>query len=619
MVFRQPEYACFSDVRNFLTGMTTVDWLSRYGAGRGYAPSGDSRSSSFSKFIMGCGVKFESWVVERVVQPAINALHAGDLSWAPLDKYTRFQQKQHHEATIDALQSRDTLVMYQPFVVDTTSNGHWFGHPDLVVRRDVLPYLESALSSVSNSNPQPLFKTELWRPLGPHERHPGWAVIDIKYSSTLTNKPLYQAQLLVYMQCLNCMTTEHRLPIHEDDLVSTVDLYLLGREGTIQTAFTRNNQVGLVESSLRNARDWLRNVDMTEASEWQLVPTPSVRELLVSSTRDESSVWDDVLNKIAEEQGDVCSVYRLGPAARAKLAFPPLPWFNPLCTARYLGVRADDQAWVDQMLVAARKVKLGEPVDTPAQLTWVQATGAPRAVRHVVIAIDFEFIYDLHRVETFKTSTSAWTFSIAAGVVSAEQNSRMGKLEMHPSEWVDVVSTSTGELTDEGEKQLFERWLTWMKAQQVNNSTVYAVHWSQAEPQALKRLRAKCTPGTPLSDLFVWWDRCVVLIDAMSVLNTRRVIIPGAMEYGLKKVYASLYQRSVAPPPVVAESTTTKSKSKRRKAVVEQQSTSSASTPTSSVLAGDEAAAVAYGCAANKQFINPSYPRNAARSLVQPR
>jgi len=586
-----------------------IDWLDRYGSARSLIPKGtDLPRNDFGSFVMKCGTRFETWMVEKLIQPRMHSHHPN--GFADLSRYTRFQQNQHLEATLEALEDKQTLMLYQPFVVDDKRG--WFGHPDLVIRRDALPLFEAIITGQSGVDVSTL------NPCEPLSTHPGWAIIDIKYSSTLVNKPLYQAQLLIYMMALNSMTDKTE---SNADPVCVDDLYLVGRTGEMTRAFTRNNQVGLVESSIQDARDWIRMLEMNnECADWKISPVPSVRELMVSPTRDETNFkWDEVLNRISREQGDVCAVYKVGPVGRNKLAFPPLPWWNPLCTAKYLNIREADQSWVDNMLVSARKVRLSEPVEPVKKLTWVEALGSTgsvsRAIQYKLIAFDFEFVYDLHLVESFKEQTQSWAFSVSSGVIRTDANVDSNTLSLSQScltdEFSDCVRTETGELTDQGELQMIERWLTWLKLQQQNNCTIYGVHWSQAEPQCLKRIRNKVKPGSTVSDLFLWWDRCVVMIDLMSILVTRKVIIPGALEYGLKPVYANLFRH-----PIRSQSSSSSSTSMSKKRKAKQPENATTTTPliteppldadnglNHTGLAGDSAALIAYDLAQQNRFV----------------
>ena len=610
--FKAPRYLCFSDVRTFLSGMPILDWLERYGSAHGYTPDPQVRTD-FSSFVMKCGIRFETWVVESALRPSIVRV-GGDDVWADLSRYNRFQQSKHHEATLEALNNPRVWMLYQPFVVDEAQG--WFGHPDLVVRRDCLPLLETVLDSARENRASDLSSDlsrqceVLWKN-GESSPHPGWAIVDVKYSSTLTNKPLYQAQLWIYLRAINSMLPDQAEPVCIDDL------YLLGRAGELVRAFSRLSQLDQVVSSLADAREWQRTVDMVSSAEWNVVPVPSVRELQVSATRDESGKWDAVLDRIAFEQGDVCSVYKVGPALRSKLPFPPLPWWNDLCTAKYLNVNEGDERLVNEMLMAARKVRNHDVVPNPTKLSWVQALGTPRAIRWCVIAFDFEFVYDLHRVESFKSSTQSWVFCIASDVVSSSTSS-------HSGSFVDCVRSGNGELNDQGELELMERWLTWLKQQQRDTSTVYMVHWSPAEVQCIKRTRHKVRPGTTLSELFVWWDRCVVLVDAMTVLRTRQVVVPGAMEYGLKAVYANLF-RTVSPPqpPVIHLNGTGPARKRSKQTVAVPDREHVVATPANSTrapelsgtgLAGDMAALVAYDLAQSKQFTEE--PNDAMRRVM---
>jgi hypothetical protein len=580
---------------------------------------------------MDCGIRFETWVIEAVIRPAV--LHtAGEDAWVDLSRYSRFQQDKHWTATMDAFEqhlhhhcqdpARSCWMLYQPFVVDKTHG--WYGHPDLVVRRDVLPWLDHLLDSrQSLADPQFMEQLATRSPASASSRnyrHPGWAIIDIKYSSTLTNKPLYQAQLWVYLLAINDMTKD--IPSSTSTPTTTTqstsspiepvnidDLFLLGRGGCVVKAFARLSQLAHVESSLADARDWLSRLNMNDSLDWKLVPTPSVRELMVCPSRDESCKWDAVLDEISAQQGDVCHMYKVGPAGRAKLAFPPLPWWNPLCTAKYLGVRVDDQPLVDAMAVAARKVRNRELVPEATRVSWTQALGKPRAVRHCTVAFDFEFVYDLHLVQSFKDGdTQSWVFSVAAGIVD-------GGVSTVASGFVDCVRTDSGELNDQGELELMGRWLTWLKSHQKDQSTLYLIHWSPAELQCLKRVRAKVKESmVSLKELFLWWDRCVVTVDGMGVLIKNQVVVPGAMEYGLKAVYANLFRSKEPPvPPVI----TISGSSRKRKTATQEskdekvvlgtpkatpQTTTRAAELAGTGLVGDQAALVAYDLAHHKRF-----------------
>jgi hypothetical protein len=615
-----------------MTGMAVVDWLDRYGTSRGYEPNTSITRNDFSSFVMKCGVKFESWVIDQLVKngnkagSTPNVVPLCEPQWVDLSRYTRHQQKQHLDHTLEALGDPATIILYQPFVVDDVR--HWFGHPDLVIRQDALPWLEDILHVI---HPDHCLTSEyihpLPEPVKDMKAHPGWAIVDIKYSSTLTNKPLYQAQLLIYMMALNSM-------IGNIEPVSVDDLYLLGRKGELTRAFTQNRQVGLVECAIEEAREWLKQVDMNEAMEWKITPTPSVRELQVQSSREETNFkWDKVLDRISKEQGDVCSVYKVGPVVRSKLAFPPLTWWNPLCTAKYLGVAPkspEDQLWIDHMLTQARRARLHEPTDSVKKLSWTDVLNgsSPRAVRYKLIALDFEFVYDLHLVEAFnnpKAGASSWIFSVSAGVINQKDHLNPSDLShtLHHSleaSFTDCVKTTTGELSTLGELEMMERWLTWMQNQQQDNCTLYVVHWSPAEPQCLKRVRAKVVPGSRLSDLFLWWDRCVVMIDLMNVLIRCKVVIPGAMEYGLKAVHWNLF-RSVLKVNSSAVVTESKPRSKPT-ATTRKRKTNKGSDPISTVnvlepplsdptvdnglnntgLAGDMAGLIAYELASQKRF-----------------
>ena len=529
-MYTKPNWLCFSDLRNHLKGEPVLDWLDLFGTKLGYKPS-EAHPADFSQFIMRQGQAFEDWVVQEVLRPCF-----GEDQFCDLSRFSRFQSKQHLKHSTAALEDGVATVIFQPLVQDAKRK--WFGHPDLLVHASAMPTMLRAVNRAAGRDEEAFVAG--WDAFVPNH----WVIVDIKFSSQLENKPLYQAQLYMYQQMLNSM-----LP-SEQEQTEWPELFLLGRKGELVPGFSSGRQLEATKLAVKAACEWVRLLhDKKQSQKWVAEPQASVAELraLSAGSRFDGSRWDTVCDHLAEAQGDVTMVMKVGPAARSKLGFPAKPWFDPSCDARYLlgaRVKDEDEVWLNDMLSSARQLRAGASGDARwPKVPWdTIAPGAARAVDMQLVFVDFEFAYDLHLCRQFKTDTLSWTF----GVASAGSTYAPPGLPAHP--YVDCLRDTEGQLSSAAELQMWGRWLSWLQTHHLSGHTVYLVHWTSADAQCFERMKKKVAalpdgdaslPGDLASSL-QWVERCVVWVDMYSGLLKSKTVLPGCMNYGLKTAYSRL-------------------------------------------------------------------------------
>jgi hypothetical protein len=435
--------------RAYSIGDPVIDWLSAYGAKRGYprdteAPGYDQRTD-FTDFIFRQGHAFEAAVIAhiRTLSPVLDV--GGDRRDARDDAHDLSKAEQTFEAMAGS-----APIIYQGVLRD--AERRTYGMPDLLVRSDVLHDLFPSTISAGEAG--------LDAPgLGLTGRH--YLVVDAKFTTLHLRQDghmlagdsvkAYRVQLSVYNSALGRL--QGFLP---------PVAYLLGRSWEWTRKRQKERGTGCMERLGKIAPDevprggkspyetaaaavaWQRRV-RTEGADWVASPTPSVPELQPNPRNSRDSPWHSAKLQIAQEVRD--AQWPTGSIAQGNgLRQPPL-----VATSQGNAITPD---------------RLGGG-DEP----W-RATG-------LAFYVDFETVNDLNDDFSRIPSKGGQNLIFTIGCGHVDEGS-----------WV-FESFTVAEFTEDAEATVIDAWLAHMEgvrgrlAPEMAKPMVF--HWSPAETSVLEK------------------------------------------------------------------------------------------------------------------------------------
>ncbi|MBL4898401.1 MAG: ribonuclease H-like domain-containing protein [Colwellia sp.] len=327
-------------------------------------------TSSFTSWIMKKGVEFEETIYDVLKQKfkggEVNRNHKlGKLGRRPLivmisDELTDSKLNSKFEDTIQAMKDGVPYI-YQGVLHDHTHTT--FGIPDLLVRAD---YLNKLTITPTNGRSLPDGTQVDHNP-----NHPStlgnyhYVVVDIKCSTMHLNSkgvnllnsgsaPAYKGQCWVYTQALHEIqgyTPQCAYIFGKGWCYSSKDIHYSGinafdRLGVIDYSGFDKKYINLTYESIK----WLRDLKH-EGHNWVVLPTPS-REELYPNMCIQSSDFATQKREIADELGEITSIFRCGVKERKKLHKQGImSWHDPDCNSKAIGIKSEKSGEiVDQII-----------------------------------------------------------------------------------------------------------------------------------------------------------------------------------------------------------------------------------------------------------------------------
>lgn len=338
-------------VYNYMLNDPLIDWLeSDHQTSTGTRSRSDSSVSeaqeTFENFLMNQGIAFEDKV--------INFINA---NVCPVVKVAEHYSAEGVEKTKELLRS-GVPVLHSAPLANTKNNT--YGVADLIVRSD---YITKIIPNGLTEEILQSFKTGCC--LSPDYHY---VIIDVKFSTLPLNcqglyllnqgsYPAYKAQIWIYTQALNSI--QRYMPQYG---------FVLGRrwrytsKGVKFSNFSCLDRLGVIEFSgydlqvinkTKKALKWCREVK-TNGYKWTTSP-PSKKELYPNMCKD-SGKWNGVKKVIANQIGEITSVWMCGPRNR-DTAFKNgfRSWRNPNLKSEDLGIGGKRGEIINSMLKINRQ------------------------------------------------------------------------------------------------------------------------------------------------------------------------------------------------------------------------------------------------------------------------
>jgi hypothetical protein len=522
-----------SHTRNVFLEDPLLDWLAMHGEAKGFAKDPVDPRVDFGRFVMDKGIAFERAVIAHLSKRC---------DVVPVGTGARGEARDEALArrTWDLLRAGTEAVAQAPLWNPQTRT---YGVADLLVRSDVLERLfPGTLADAAVPAPD----------LGPAPWH--YRVIDVKFTTldllrdghAASGHLAYAAQVWLYNEALGRLQG-----------FAPPCGYLLGRawkrlkeRGTsaldrvcrVDRAHVRRSGETLGDLALA-ACDWVRRL-RRDGARWDVLPSPTVRELRPNMRNTRDAPWHGAKKRIADALDEPTTVPRVGPAERdAALAAGLRGWRDADCSAASLGVNGPTfGAQVDAVLAANRSPPDG-PIVFPARVTVDPSIWRDPAP--VEFYVDFENVSDLDDDFSSFPEKGGRPCIYMVGCGSFEPS----------GEWRFEVFTAD-RLAPDDERRVLDAWLAHMRARCARSgtdlSTARIFCWSPAEDG---RLESDYNSAAVRHGLPTWND--LPWVDLLSdVVRAQPVTVRGAFGFGLKAVTNAMHAAGLigtAWPPGVAD------------------------------------------------------------------
>ena len=529
-VFQPPDdwndWVSASALWNYFQENTLADWLKLHGAAKGFredAPMCDLEESlDFGQFSKAQGNAFEACVT-RYLGDRYELVTIADGGW-------RDSQSPERQAETRAALCRGCAIVHSGVLWDFESKT--YGVPDFLIRSDVFDDLFPGHLADGEATQGAEALGDAWH----------YIVVDAKFTTLKLNAPpkagakpskryppgevgsgdhfpAYKAQLFIYNEALSQL--QGYKPRHAFLLGRGWEQRQEGRDTSGTNALARLGPVSVGEepAKLRDAVAWVREV-RTDGCNWNVLPSPTRRELRPPSLAVAKRPWKNATRDIAERLDDPIIVSGVGTAKREAAAQRGITSWRK-ATPEQLGAKEKTASRLQAILDVNR---LDGPPVRPARVRAAESEWRQRPA--LEFFVDFETVNDLN--DDFsrfpEKGGQAMIFMIGCGHMAG------GEWNFHCfiADRLDLPS----------EERIITDWLEHMNTvrKRVGNSGFGAkvFHWSDAEvgqfAGAVKRhpQRAWVKPG--------WFDL------HKKVVKAEPVVVRGAFGFGLKEVAKALHQ-----------------------------------------------------------------------------
>ena len=288
--------------------------------------------------------------------------------------------------------------------------------------------------------------------------------------------------------------------------------------------------VSRTKGSLAEAVDaacaWVRRV-RTEGAAWNVLPTPSVPELMPNMAGTSDQPWRHAKQQIGMELEDLTMLWHVALSGRAAaIKEGVLRWSDPRCTPSIVGVTGPKRAsTLDAILKVNRDndgLSVRPAVVRAAETKW-------RDTPQLEFYVDFETVSDLGDDFTRVPEKGGQPLIFMIGC---------GHVEDGQWQWACFTTDS---LSEASEAKIIDDWFAHMaivkKRLDPDGGDPNVFHWSHAEVSSLetaftsaKRRHPERDWGSPR-----WFDFLV------RVMREEPVVVRGAMGFGLKAVAKAMH------------------------------------------------------------------------------
>lgn len=496
-----------------------LDWLKLYGQSRGFVPDnlreGYEPATEMHSFLREKGIEFEAHVV-RNLEARFGALRIAGSSRAVADPTL-------YEATLDAMRLGAPILL-RPVLWDAERSA--YGIPSLLVRSDLLNQIAAnpVLSVEESIRSAPLLE-------GAHH----YRVVDIRFTSLALNGKgrigndnsarRRKAQLLVCNRALGQMQGWEPWAA-----------YVIGRgwsqgrergDSCLDRLGIADMTDPLMAKLVDEASAWVRRV-RSEGSEWEVLPTPTVKELYPNMGNIQDAPWHLAKKEIAEELGELTQLWWVTPRNRPHAhAAGVFRIEDAACHSGLFELKDTTAAKLHAIIETNRPGRrdLVRPDHVRAdEETWRK----PKALEFFV---DFETVSDLDdRFSRFPAKAGqALIFMVGCGHVE-------------DGRWQFRVFTCD-HLTEPCEARMLEEWLVHMESVRqrlMPEDHPLVFHWSHAENSTLnnaynsaRNRHRKNWPNIRLYDFLT------------KVVLEEPVTVKGAYAFGLKVIATAMHRNGL--------------------------------------------------------------------------
>ena len=518
-----------SKVRNFFLSDPLIDWLQFYNIttiddkpkkkiknNRKYVNY--SADNSFSSFIKSEGIRFEEKVYSYL---------KGKYNIVKVAEYYQARDEKMFNNTIE-LMKKGVDMLYQPIVHDFVNET--YGIPDLLVRSDKINEIFGyhILNDMEANIPSPVLGTPFH-----------YVVIDIKYSTlylaangkNMKNTgsiPAYKGQICIYNNAIGII--QGYTPRYS---------YVLGKKWEFKRGktVTKGNsfmsRLGVIDylkydcsykEQVNNALTWLRLV-RNEGYKWELLPTPSRRELYPNMKNEKDGGFRGIKNKLNDELGEITSVWMCGYKKRL-LAHSKgiLSWKDEKCTSESLEFKPTKTSkTLDAILNINRSKDIIIDIGTlKSDSTWKTYNGIEYYIDYETMNSNFGKV-ELEGDQCIGYKNNDFIFMIGVGweekgewkfkCFVADNNNTKSEIKMINNFW-DFINENNRRLD--------------------NNKNRF-IHWSPAEVLSYKKLRSRLALPLPDKNFY----------DLHKVLKDNFFATKGALNYSLKSIAKSMYMNGL--------------------------------------------------------------------------
>lgn len=479
-------------IRDYMLGDPLLYWLYEYRIESIYdyptnikpcsTRNNKRKNDTFIGYILKRGLEFEEIIVNKLRQ-----------KWDIVKVAESFQARDEDKFNETVKYMKLGIpIIYQAVLHDYKNK--LYGCPDLLVRSDYINRIFGYQVIPSFLEKEPAIKLET-------EFH--YIIVDIKHSTlkfnsdglTLRNSgmfPVYKGQLFIYNQAIG--EIQGYLP--ECSFI----LSKISKLGMIDFI----NKDKYYREKVQDAIDWVKLV-RTEGHNWELVETPSRRELYPNMKNEKDGRYKKLKKELSEYIDEITSIWYCSLEARNNAHDNNIyKWSDRRCTSELLGFKQKKKkaAIIDRILnINRQNVQLIDVNTLPQDNTW-----------KVVPEDTMEFYLDY---ETLNTSIDN-DFIFMKGI-GWEENGN----------W-NYKSFYAKHNTHQSELEMVNNFIFFVnsKTRQMGKYKSRFVHWYQAEPIAYKKLQQRHHNIFPNLDFY----------DLHKLFLGHKIVVKGAKNFSLKPI-----------------------------------------------------------------------------------
>lgn len=590
--FYKNEWVSASKTRNFALKDTLIDWLDHWydkcsnkldplsltsleSSSQGTPPNesnltlssesrtgsqGDSdlslvksvdNSLSFTKFIMGAGLNFESKVIELIKK---NVAENEFVTICNNARNFEASVMEYEKKSIEEI-LKGTPIIYQPLLMNREGDlSYSYGLPDLLVRSDYLHKIVklSPLTTTRQTYKAPKLKGNYH-----------YVVVDIKFTTLdlcadglrIRNSgsiPAYKCQLYVYNHALGKIQGYE--PTASYILGRRFKYISKGRKYSGGNCFSRmghieyNNWDNSYISTTISAINWIKKL-RTKGQEWDLLPKPSLPQLYPNMCNQSDGRWENFKSDYAKKIGEITLLWNCGIKNR-EIAHKNgvYSYWDPKCNSNTVGIKGPKQAPIlDEIISINKKRKFDTAmerihinINNEIDNQWMKT---PK----LRLSVDFEIISNVFDNFTKLPNAQENDFLFMIGV-AYEVKTGQNQIVSDPiSSQVSYKMFLISELSQEAEFQLIHQFYCFLREltnKHLGKGTRIPdlYHWGNIERTYFSKLclRLEKSFGKDvLADIKLMKSE-LSWYDLLECFKKNPIVINGCFKFGLKEVAGRL-------------------------------------------------------------------------------